>query len=262
MRREKPSQTPKFSPSASSHFLGCAPKFLSELSQTARGNSPGVSPSPAFHIFQRTPGGVWGGVAALPRPPQCAKAPHCCGATRIQPGTEGRGENNRRRMSRFSPRILHERLSTQSRYQPPAQNTCYPLQLQHFQPLFSFETRGTKENRLPRQYPPRTIHKEENAEGDFTACGRRHGASPQTPPVGLVKYRKPGEGKLLASFPSPPEKMHGIATEMRRTAKEYGEAGRGTSAFEMVLSPLKQLKEYCFCCVENLDFSCAVGMYF
>ncbi len=47
---------------------------------------------------------------ALRRPPQCAKAPRRCGATRIQPGNEGRGGSNRRRLSRFFPHIRHGRL--------------------------------------------------------------------------------------------------------------------------------------------------------
>ena len=40
-----------------------------------------------------------------------------------------------------------------------------------------------------------------------------------------LEYRKTGEGKLSTSFPSPLDKAHGIAPEMRRTAKEVGGGG-------------------------------------
>ena len=98
-----------------------------------------------------------------------------------------------------------------------------------------------------------------------SACVAADG--PHTPPDGSLKYRKLGEGKLLASFPSPLEKARGIAAEMRRTAKECEEArtaaSRRTSAFEMVLSPQRPLKECCFLLWKKFRcLSVAVGLYF
>ncbi len=87
-----------------------------------------------------------------------------------------------------------------------------------------------------------------------------------------LKYRKVGEGKLPASFPSPPEKARGavwygemrvvvravpprsLDLRMRRTAKEVGGGGgRKPRRLRWFLPPQRRLKEYCFCCVENLD---------
>ena len=74
------------------------------------------------------------------------------------------------------------------------------------------------------------------------------------PSPGSLKFREPGEGKLLASCPSPLVNARGIATEMRRTAQEVGGGGgRKPRRLRWFLPPQRPLKEYCFCCVENLD---------
>ena len=75
----------------------------------------------------------------------------------------------------------------------------------------------------------------------------------RTSPGGSLDCRKMGEWKLSTSFPLAVWDSSDKSFRRTAIAKECGEAGRGTSAFEMVLSPLKQLKEYCFCCAENSD---------
>ena len=104
----------------------------------------------------------------------------------------------------------------------------------------------------------------------FGALGRtRQSRKPSPHPSRcLLKCRKPGEGKLLASFPSPPEKARGIATEMRRTAKEVGGGGgtaasRQTSAFGMVSPSAKTAERILFSLCGKFRFvSFAVDMYF
>ena len=108
MRREKPSQTPKFSPSASTHFLGCAPKFLSELSQTARGNSPGVSPRPSFYISANPGRGLGRDVATLPPLPNAPKRRVVAARRASSQGMEGVGGATPT-FEGFSPHILHRR---------------------------------------------------------------------------------------------------------------------------------------------------------
>ena len=148
-------------PSASSHFLGCTPHFGGSPPRAVPGGEGKLArsfPSPGFLHFnapgrgageppraqlsepRRTPGGVWGPSAAthadprgrgLPRrPPQCAKAPRRCGATRIQPRSRGcageppalRGRHERLRGS--SPtsciRAFQPKVSTSHKHKTPA----------------------------------------------------------------------------------------------------------------------------------------------
>ena len=88
------------------------------------------------------------------------------------------------------------------------------------------------------------------------------------PSRGSLGFRKVGEGKLSTSFPSPPGKVRGIATKMRRTAKEVGGGGgtaasRQTSAFEMVSPSAKTAERVLLLLCGKFGFvSLAVGMYF
>ncbi len=60
-------------------------KSVLKLSPAARGNSPGVFPRPVFYISANPGRGLGRGHRrALRRPPQCAKEPRRCGATRIK----------------------------------------------------------------------------------------------------------------------------------------------------------------------------------
>ena len=81
-------------PSASSYFLGCAPHFSGYPPRCPRRRGETRPEFPLAHLskFQRIPGGVWGGVIGAGAPPSpMRKAPRCCGATRIQPRSGGRG---------------------------------------------------------------------------------------------------------------------------------------------------------------------------
>ena len=74
-------------------------------------------------------------------------------------------------MSRFSPRILYERLLTQSKYQPQTQNTHGSKHFSIFSRFFLLRPEAQKKKAI----------KKENAEG-FRRLRAATWAPPQTPP--------------------------------------------------------------------------------
>ena len=152
---------------------------------------------PSSYILANFVGGVWGGVAALPRPPQCAKAPRRCGATSIQPWSGGRGGSNRRRLSRFFPHILHKHPSTRVDTSHP-QKRLQSLTASALSAAFSLTPQAQRKP-IAAVVPTAAVPAADNPQKrkcrwSFALCGARRGTLPHDLPLaGEHLLKKAGE---------------------------------------------------------------------